>query len=143
MSADDITGTVTMRMKGVSWQDALEYVAKTKSLNYHIDSGVLYVSHGADYFQSAEEPVVPEYKNSILKVRHILASEAIKGFPVLSESGKQESLTSNDASSIVVARMSAERLEELGLYLSAVDFPRAQVMIEALLLRLIDHSRRS
>lgn len=131
VSADDITGTVTMRMKGVSWQDALEFVVKTKNLNYHIDSGVLYVSHDADYFQSAEEPVAPEYKNSIFKVRHILASEAIKGFPVLSESGKQETLTSNDASSIVVARMSPERLDELGLYLSAVDFPRAQVMIEA------------
>lgn len=131
VSSDDITGSVVMRMKDVSWQDALEYVSKTKNLDYRIEAGVLYISHDPKYFVSTDELITPALKTSIFKVKHLLASEAIAGFPVLSETGEKESLTSNDTSSIVVARMSPERLDELGMYLRAVDFPRLQVMIEA------------
>lgn len=131
VSADDVSGSVTMRMKGISWQEALEYVSKTKNLDYRIEAGVLYISHDPNYFLSADELITPVHKTSIFKVKHLLASEAINGFPVLSDAGEKETLTSNDASSIVVARMSPERLDELGMYLRAVDFPRLQVMIEA------------
>jgi len=134
IGADDIDGTITMRMKSVTWQKALEFVAKTKNLHYEIDDDVLYVSHDPKYFEGLDSPLPlkrDDNKNTIFNVKHMLASEAIAGFPIFSKDFNQESLAANDASGVVLARLSPSRLEELAMYLHAVDFPRSQVMIEA------------
>ncbi|MGO3029208.1 secretin and TonB N-terminal domain-containing protein [Pseudomonas helleri] len=134
IGADDVDGTLTMRMKSVTWQKALEYVAKTKNLHYEIEGNVLYVSRDPKYFDSLDSPLPvsrDDNKNTIFNIKHMLASEAIAGFPLFSKEFNQESVSANDAAGIVVARLSPSRLEELASYLRAVDFPRAQVMIEA------------
>jgi type IV pilus assembly protein PilQ len=91
------------------------------------------VSKDKDYFVTLDSPLPKsdDNKNTIFKIKHMLASEAISGFPTFSKEFNQESLAPNDAAGIVVARLSPSRLEELASYLRAVDFPRAQVMIEA------------
>lgn len=133
IGADDIDGTITMRMKAVTWQDALKYVVKTKGLHSQIEGDVLYVSKDKNYFIPLDSPLpkTDDNKNTIFNIKHMSASEAIAGFPVFSKEFNQESLVANDASGVVVARLSPSRLEELAAYLHAVDFPRSQVMIEA------------
>ncbi|TBN31557.1 hypothetical protein [Pseudomonas sp. BGI-2] len=133
IGADDIDGTITMRMKSVTWEDALRYVVKTKGLYSQIEGDVLYVSKDKNYFIPLDSPLpkTDDNKNTIFKIKHMLASEAISGFPTFSKEFNQESLAVNDAAGIVVARLSPSRLEELASYLRAVDFPRAQLMIEA------------
>jgi len=134
VGADDVDGSITMRMKSVTWQKALEYVVKTKSLHYEIEGNVLYVSRDPKYFVPLDSPLPvskDDNKNTIFNIKHMLASEAIAGFPLFSKEFNQESLAANDASGVVLARLSPSRLEELASYLKAVDFPRAQLMIEA------------
>lgn len=70
-------------------------------------------------------------KNHIFNVAHILASEAVKGFPLVHSSNSHEVILPNDYSSVIVARLSPLRLDDFASYLSAVDRPRPQVMIEA------------
>lgn len=133
VGADDVDGTITMRMKSVTWEDALKYIMETKNLHSRVEGNVLYVSKDKNYFVPLDSPL-PKFddnKNTIFHIKHMLASEAIAGFPVYSKEFNQESLTANDASGIVVARFSPSRLEELAAYLRAVDYPRAQLMIEA------------
>lgn len=133
IGADDVDGTITMRMKSVTWQEALKYVVKTKGLYSQIEGDVLYVSKDKNYFIPLDSPLpkTDDNKNTIFNIKHMLASEAISGFPVFSKEFNQESLVANDASGVVVARLSPSRLQELASYLRAVDFPRPQVMIEA------------
>ena len=133
IGADDVDGTITMRMKSVTWEDALKYVVKTKGLHSQIEGNVLYVSKDKDYFVPLDSPLpkADDNKNTIFNIKHMLASEAIAGFPIFSKEFNQESLAANDASGVVVARLSPSRLEELASYLHAVDVARPQVMIEA------------
>jgi type IV pilus assembly protein PilQ len=133
IGADDIDGTITMRMKSVTWEDALKYVVKTKGLHSQIEGDILYVSKDKNYFVPLDSPLpkTDDNKNTIFNIKHMLASEAIAGFPLFPKEFNQESLAVNDASGVVVARLSPSRLEELVAYLKAVDFPRAQLMIEA------------
>ena len=134
IGADDIDGTLTMRMKNVTWQNALEYVSKTKNLHHSIEGSVLYVSRDPKYFDPLDSPLPvsrDDNKNTIFNIKHMLASEAIAGFPLFPKEFNQESIFANDASGIVVARLSPSRLEELAAYLRAVDLARPQVMIEA------------
>src|SRR5476651_1892539 len=57
IGADDIDGTITMRMKSVTWEDALKYVVKTKGLYSQIEGDVLYVSKDKNYFIPLDSPL--------------------------------------------------------------------------------------
>lgn len=138
---DNVRGSLSMRMKDVSWDDAIEYVAGSKGLLYTVEGKFLHVSglprpneQAYQNYGSAQTPqapipsgVNPAFKTSILKVQNILSSDAVKAFPL----DQGESLNFEDGSSVIVARMGADRLSDLRTFLAAVDYSRKQVMIEA------------
>lgn len=138
---DNVRGSLSMRMKDVTWDEAIEYVAGSKGLLYTVEGKFLHVSglprpneQAYQNYGSVQTPqesipsgVNPAFKTSILKVQNILSSDAVKAFPL----DQGESLNFEDGSSVIVARMGAERLSDLRTYLAAVDYSRKQVMIEA------------
>ena len=137
---DNVRGSISMRMRDVSWDDAIEYVASSKGLIYTVEGNFLHVGafprpgelspQNSGSYQQPQDTShfgASSYKVSIFKVHNILSSDAIKAFPL--DSG--ESLNFEDGSSVIVARMADERLAEFRTYLSAVDYSRKQVMIEA------------
>ena len=140
---ENIRGSLSMRMKDVSWDEAIEYVTSLKGLLYTVEGSFLRVSAyprpGDSYSANAYAPgqdqkihtgasfAVNSFDISILKVHNILASDAIKAFPL----DLGETLSFEDGSSIIVARMSKARLAQLKTLIAAVDYSRKQVMIEA------------
>ncbi|MFQ6576607.1 hypothetical protein [Pseudomonas sp. UM16] len=137
---EGISGSLSMRMKDVTWNEAIEFVASPRGLLYTVDGKFLYVSlyprtnpEPAAYEAYSNGPMAstaasnPSYKVSVLKVRNIPSVDAIKAFPL----DQGESLNAEEGSSVIVARMHSERLSELRQYLDAVDYSRKQVMIEA------------
>ncbi|ELF6204235.1 hypothetical protein RNI54_000997 [Pseudomonas putida] len=131
IGADDIKGSLVMRMKSITWKEALDYVSKSKGLHYDIEGNVLSISSDRDYFVNLDSPlpgsINSPYKVSVLKVRNIPSVDAIKAFPL----DQGETLNAEESSSVIVARMSDDRLAELREYLEAVDYSRKLVLIEA------------
>ncbi|MBH3382257.1 hypothetical protein [Pseudomonas asiatica] len=131
IGADDIKGSLVMRMKSVTWKEALDYVSKSKGLHYDIEGNVLSISTDRDYFVNLDSPlpgsINSPYKVSVLKARNIPSVDAIKAFPL----DQGETLNAEESSSVIVARMSDERLAEFRKYLKAVDYSRKLVLIEA------------
>ena len=137
---DGVSGSLSMRMKDVTWDEAIEFVTEPRGLLYTIEGKFLHVSRYPspggmqDSYGPFSTPpamssavAIPSYKVSVLKVRNVPSSDAIKAFPL----DPGESLNAEEGSSVVVARMSDERLVDLRTYLDAVDYSRKQVMIEA------------
>lgn len=136
---EGVTGSISMRMKDVSWDEAMEFVTTPRGLLYTVEGKFLHVSRypgGDGHVEALESPESmsaasstehSSYKVSVIKVRNIPSSDAIKAFPL----DQGESLNAEEGSSVVVARMSAARLVDLRTYLEAVDYSRKQVMIEA------------
>lgn len=137
---EGVSGSLSMRMRDVSWDEAIEFVTGPRGLLYTVDGNFLRVSAypRTDGLQetapsysgpvgAAPTVLSSPYKVSVLKVRNIPSPDAIKAFPL----DQGESLNAEEGSSVVVARMSAERLADLRTYLDAVDYSRKQVMIEA------------
>lgn len=136
---EGVRGSISMRMKDVTWDEAIEFVTGPRGLLYTVEGKFLHVSafprtegQSDSYgFPVASGPVAvepkPSFKVSVLKVRNIPSVDAIKAFPL----DQGESLNAEEGSSVIVARMSSERLAELRSYLDAVDYSRKQVMIEA------------
>ncbi|UXZ19954.1 hypothetical protein KZH41_15495 [Pseudomonas sp. YeP6b] len=140
----NVRGSLSMRMKDVTWDEAIEYVTSAKGLLYTVEGKFLRVSayprpgdsYSVNSYSAEQYPplqnslssgVNPAFDVSIFKVHNILASDAIKAFPL--DSG--ETLNFEDGSSIIVARMSKPRLEQLKILIAAVDYSRKQVMIQA------------
>lgn len=140
---ENVRGSLSMRMKDVSWDEAIEYVTSAKGLLYTVEDRFLRVSayprSGDSYSSDPYPPLknqlsqsspsfgVSSFDISIFKVHNILASDAIKAFPL--DTG--ETLSFEDGSSIIVARMSKQRLGQLKTLITAVDYSRKQVMIQA------------
>ncbi|MBJ9975193.1 hypothetical protein IAE35_24440 [Pseudomonas sp. S75] len=137
---DGVSGSLSMRMKDVTWDQAIEFVTAPRGLLYTVEGKFLHVSryplhdraHDSDGPFLGESGIpsagaIPSYKVSVLKVHNIPSSDAIKAFPL----DPGESLNAEEGSSVVVARMSDERLVDLRTYLKAVDYSRKQVIIEA------------
>lgn len=137
---DGVSGSLSMRMKDVTWDEAIEFVTGPRGLLYTVEGKFLHVSRypspsaTQDSYGPFSTPpgvssavAIPSYKVSVLKVRNIPSSDAIKAFPL----DPGESLNAEEGSSVVVARMSDERLADFRTYLDAVDYSRKQVMIEA------------
>uniref|UniRef100_UPI0015B71E9D hypothetical protein n=1 Tax=Pseudomonas sp. URMO17WK12:I11 TaxID=1283291 RepID=UPI0015B71E9D len=137
---EGISGSLSMRMKDVTWDEAIEFVTGPRGLLYTVEGKFLHVSlyprtnaEPAAYGAYSDVPVVPaaasspSYKVSVLKVRNIPSVDAIKAFPL----DQGETLNAEEGSSVIVARMNEKRLSELRMYLDAVDYSRKQVMIEA------------
>lgn len=138
---DGVRGSLSMRMKDVTWDEAIEFVANSKGLLYTVEGNFLHVSayprldpgSPEPYQTSGESSSAPffgaasPHKVTIFKVHNILSSDAIKAFPL----DQGETLNFEDGSSVIVARMSDKRLSEFRTYLDAVDYSRRQVMIEA------------
>ncbi|PAA39633.1 hypothetical protein [Pseudomonas fragi] len=140
---ENIRGSLSMRMKDVSWDEAIEYVTSLKGLLYTVEGNFLRVSayprpgdsYSANVYAPGQDHKINtgasfafnSFDISILKVHNILASDAIKAFPL----DPGETLSFEDGSSIIVARMSKARLAQLKTLIAAVDYSRKQVMIEA------------
>ena len=141
---ENVRGSLSMRMKDVTWDEAIEYVTSAKGLLYTVEGKFLRVSayprpgdsYSANSYPAEQYPQIqnslssgvnPAFDVSIFKVHNILASDAIKAFPL----DPGESLNFEDGSSIIVARMSKSRLEQLKMLIAAVDYSRKQVMIQA------------
>lgn len=138
---ENIRGSLSMRMKDVTWDEAIEYVTSAKGLLYSVEGNFLRVSslqppseYSKQSYGTFQQPqdsissiVNPSFKVTIFKVHNILSSDAIKAFPL----DQGESLNFEDGSSVIVARMADSRLSDFRTYLAAVDYSRKQVMIEA------------
>nr|DAQ69858.1 MAG TPA: Type II secretion system protein [Inoviridae sp.] len=140
---ENIRGSLSMRMKDVSWDEAIEYVTSTKGILYTVEGKFLRVSayprpgdsYSANSYASGQDQQfrsIPSFAAnsfdvSIFKVHNILASDAIKAFPL----DPGETLNFEDGSSIIVARMGKSRLDQLKTLIAAVDYSRKQVMIQA------------
>ncbi|WAB95619.1 hypothetical protein OSW16_13675 [Pseudomonas putida] len=137
---EGVSGSLSMRMKDVTWDEAIEFVTAPRGLLYTVEGKFLHVSAyprtnadpGSYDSYAGSASAMPaaasqSYKVSVLKVRNIPSIDAIKAFPL----DQGESLNAEEGSSVIVARMNTERLSELRHYLDAVDYSRKQVMIEA------------
>ncbi|MFI7801482.1 type IV pilus biogenesis and competence protein PilQ precursor [Pseudomonas sp. DD1] len=140
---ENVRGSLSMRMKDVSWDEAIEYVTSTNGLLYAVEGKFLrvsayprpgesysansYISGQDQQIQSNPSFVATSFDVSIFKVHNILASDVIKAFPL----DPGETLNFEDGSSIIVARMGKPRLEQLKTLITAVDYSRKQVMIQA------------
>ncbi len=144
VASDTVSGRITLRLKNVPWDQALELILKTKGLDQRQVGNVLLVAPAAEI--AAREKLELENQKQIselaplrtefVQIRYASASEL---FDLFNSSGSGGQSMLSDRGSVIVDERTnaiiltdtADRLEEFRRVIAQLDIPVRQVLIEA------------
>ena len=143
VASDDVQGSITLRLKDVPWDQALDLVLQAKGLDRRVTANVLLVAPAEEL--AARELLALEsrklmteltpLRRELLQVNYAKASELAKLFQSVAglegATDERGSVTVDDRTNNIIAYQTGERLEELRRIVSQLDVPVRQVMIEA------------
>ena len=147
VASDTVSGRITLRLKNVPWDQALDLILKTKGLDKRQVGNVLLVAPASEI--AAREKLELEnlrqiselapLRTDFIQVRYASASEIFDlfsnsaggeggGLSVLSDRG---SVIVDERTNSIILTDTAENLEEFRRILARLDVPVRQVLIEA------------
>ena len=143
VASDDVQGSLTLRLKAVPWDQALDLVLQAKGLDKRVKAGVLLVAPAEEL--AARELLVLEsrkqmadlapLRRELLQVNYAKAADLAKLFQSISgfegATDERGSVAVDDRTNNIIAYQTGERLEELRRIVAQLDIPVRQVMIEA------------
>ncbi len=143
VASDTVSGRITLRLKNVPWDQALELILKTKGLDKRQIGNVLLVAPAAEI--AAREKLELENQKQIselaplrtehMQIRYASATELFElfeggesGVSMLSERG---SAIVDERTNSIILTDTANKLEGFRRVLAQLDIPVRQVLIEA------------
>jgi len=143
--SDTVQGNVTLRLRNVPWDQALDIVMTTKGLDMRQNGNVIIVAPAEEI--AARETADLEAKNAIaeleplysefLQVNYAKASD-LSGLISGTDSGSGNALLSDrgsiavdDRTNTLLIQDTAERLQDIRRLVSTLDVPIKQVLIES------------
>ncbi|MFT7286995.1 MAG: type IV pilus assembly protein PilQ [Halieaceae bacterium] len=144
VASDTVAGRITLRLKNVPWDQALELVLKTKGLDKRQVGNVLMVAPAAEIAERERQEIeankqiaeLAPLRSEFIRIRYAKASEMVSLFQAGSEAGgslissRGSVIVEQRTNSLIVTETSA-KLEEIRDLIDRVDIPIRQVMIEA------------
>ena len=143
VTSDEVQGSITLRLKDVPWDQALDLVMQTKGLDKRVKGGVLLVAP-ADELAARELLALESRKQmaelaplrrELLQVNYAKAADLAKLFQSVTgfegATDERGSVAVDDRTNNIIAYQTGERLEELRRIVAQLDIPVRQVMIEA------------
>ncbi len=145
VASDTVSGRITLRLKNVPWDQALELILKTKGLDQRQVGNVLLVAPAAEI--AAREKLELENQKQIselaplrtefIQVRYASATALFELFNnAASESGQtmlsdRGSVIVDERTNAIILTDTAEKLEDFRRVIAQLDVPVRQVLIEA------------
>ncbi|MHA3055581.1 type IV pilus secretin PilQ family protein [Acinetobacter sp. ANC 4633] len=158
VASDSVQGNITLRLKDVPWDQALDIIMKSKNLDKRKNGNVIWVAPVPELLKS-EEDAAKAYAQSVklaplqtetMQLNYVKAADVkkmiddadSKNGAKSSSDGTHSSLLSDRGSIIIDIRTNtvimsdtAEKIEQLKNIIKQIDLPVKQVMIEARVVR--------
>ena len=147
MVADEsVTGTVTLNLKGATWQEALEVLTRSKRLNVDHQNGTYYITGDGVALGSGDEYGDGGYgRTEVIELRYQRAEDVRKmiadqGARLLSPQG---AITADPLTNQLVVQDSPDRVAQIRGLVKKIDVAAKQVLIEARIVEAGDSFSRS
>ena len=144
VASDSVTGSITLRLQNVPWDQALELVLKTRGLDSRQIGNVLMVAPAQEIAERERQEIesnkqlaeLAPLQSEFIRIRYAKASEVIGLFQAGSEEGgalisERGSVVVDERTNSIVVTDTAAKLAEIRDLIDKVDIPIRQVMIEA------------
>lgn len=145
VASDTVAGRITLRLKNVPWDQALEIIMKTKGLDKRLVGNVLMIAPAAEL--AAREQLELESRQQIselapmrtefIEVKYANAAEIFGLFQGAAEGGGEGvisvrgSVIVDERTNSIIITETTERINEFREVLDRLDVPVRQVLIEA------------
>ncbi len=145
VASDTVSGRITLRLKNVPWDQALDLILKTKGLDKRQVGNVLLVAPAAEI--AAREKLELENQKQIselaplrtefIQIRYASATELFNLFNESGGNGEQSILSErgsvivDERTNSIILTDTADRLQEFREVIAQLDVPVRQVLIEA------------
>jgi type IV pilus assembly protein PilQ len=163
VASDAVVGAITLRLKDVPWDQALDIVLKTKGLDKRVQGNVLLVAPAAELADQERAQLenlqeiaeLAPLRTELIKVKYANASDIVALFSsqgngdqnnagetaagVVSDRG---SILVDDRTNAIIVTETPSRIAQLRTLLNQLDIPVRQVMIEARIVKASDSFKR-
>lgn len=135
--ADDVSGTISIKLVNVPWDQALDVILDTKGLGMQREGNIVQIKPKAKMQSQSDEELAAkkareramELRTEVLDVNYAAVADIVTQFNTLkSERGI---ITSDVRTNRVIVKDIATAIEDMKSLLKNLDSPEKQVMIEA------------
>ncbi len=132
---DDVTGSISIKLVNVPWDQALDIILDAKGLDKKVDGNIVIIKGKGKFKSQAEEDFELKKKSTNIKSETFIVNYAdIKDvetlFKPLKKSERGDIALDKRTNRVIVTDI-PEAIEEMRKLLKQVDVPEKQVMIEA------------
>ena len=144
VASDTVSGSITLRLQNVPWDQALELVLKTKGLDSRQIGNVLMVAPAQEIAERERQEIesnkqiaeLAPLQSEFIRIRYAKASDVVALFEAGSEEGgslvsERGSVVVDERTNSIIVTDTAAKLAEIRTLVDRVDIPIRQVMIEA------------
>lgn len=144
VASDTVSGSITLRLQNVPWDQAMELVLKTKGLDSRQIGNVLMVAPAAEIAERERQEIeankqlaeLAPLKSEFIQIRYAKAANVVTLFEAGSEQGgslvsERGSVVVDERTNSIIVTDTAAKLDEIRALIANVDVPIRQVMIEA------------
>ena len=144
VASDSVTGSITLRLQNVPWDQALDLVLKTQGLDSRQIGNVLMVAPAQEIAERERQEIeankqlaeLAPLQSEFIRIRYAKAVDVVTLFEAGSEEGgslisERGSVVVDERTNSIVVTDTAAKLAEIRDLIEKVDIPIRQVMIEA------------
>ena len=144
VASDSVTGSITLRLQNVPWDQALDLVLKTRGLASRQIGNVLMVAPAQEIAERERQEIeankqlaeLAPLQSEFIRIRYAKAIDVVGLFEAGSEEGgslisERGSVVVDERTNSIVVTDTAAKLAEIRDLIEKVDIPIRQVMIEA------------
>ena len=144
VASDSVTGSITLRLQNVPWDQALDLILKTRGLDSRKIGNVLMVAPAQEIAERERLEIeankqlaeLAPLQSEFIRIRYAKAANVVGLFAAGSEEGgslisERGSVVVDERTNSIVVTDTAAKLAEIRDLIEKVDIPIRQVMIEA------------
>lgn len=158
VTSDSVTGNVTLRLKDVPWDQALDIIMQARGLGLRKSGNVLWIApkeelankEKLDLEAKAQMAQLEPLRTQSIQLNYVKAEDVMKGLTGGGTGGGNARILSPRGSVIAESRTNqlfindiASKLEEVQALIAKIDIPVRQVLIEARIVEADDSFGRS
>jgi len=149
VTSDTVEGSITLRLDGVPWDQALDIILKVKGLDKRMEGNILMVAPSDELaareardlqaLQQVEElaPLYSEYVQvNYAKADELASLVKTNDNSILSDRG---SVSVDERTNTLLIRDTAKSIEDIKRMVAVLDIPVRQVIIEARMVTVVDN----
>lgn len=143
---DDVTGTITIKLINVPWDQALDVILETKGLGMKVDGNIVQIKPKSK-FKTADEELLDarrskdklmELKTKIFDVNFAEIEQIKTQFDSLKSERVDARITTDKRTNKIIVTDIEPALNRMKVLLESIDIPEKQVMIEARIVEASD-----